>query len=140
MGAASSISAARMRAKPFVFGKRFCRRAATGRLMTPGVDGVVLLAGDASSPLSLPLERCRPSVPRAKLSRLLRAAVAQLKYPALPFVFVVDSILRIGGGDVVRGEAMLLYPLPLALLELFLFRLVFLLCSLVFRIVFMSEA
>jgi hypothetical protein len=48
-------------------------------------------------------------------------------------------MLRIGGGDVVRGEASELYPLLLALLELFLlFRPFF--CNLVRRIVFISEA
>ena len=48
-------------------------------------------------------------------------------------------MLLIGGGDVVRGDAIELYPLLLALLELFLLLLpVF--CNLVLRIVFMSEA
>jgi hypothetical protein len=61
--------------------------------------------------------------------------VVQLKYPP----FAVDSILRNGGGEVVRGEAIELYPLPLALLELFLVLLPFF-CSLVLRIVFISEA
>lgn len=43
-----------------------------------------------------------------------------------------------GGGDVVRGDASELYPLLLALLELFrLLRLVF--CNLVLRMVFMSD-
>ena len=48
-------------------------------------------------------------------------------------------MLLSGGGDVARGEAMLLYPLPLAELELFLMRLPPF-WSLLFLIVLMSDA
>jgi len=120
-GAASSIRAARILAKPFVLGRRL-PRLVTGLRTTPGVPGVI----DASSPLSFPLLRCNPSVPNARLSLLRFAAfAAQGKYPALPACIGTGSILLIGGGDVVRGEASELYPLPLALLELFRFRLPF---------------
>ena len=115
IGAASSARAARMRAKPFVLGKRL-PRLVTGRRTTPGVLGAV---SDASSPLSFPLLKCNPSVPSARLSlRLLAAALdCQVKYPPLP---LPPSMLLIGGGLVVLGEASELYPLLLALLLLFL--------------------
>ena len=96
-GIDSSVSAARTRAKPLVFGNRLPRLVTT-RLITPGVVGA---APDPSSPLSLPLERWGPSVPRARLSRRLLAALFQPKYPPL-----ADSILRIGGGEVALGDAM----------------------------------
>lgn len=48
-------------------------------------------------------------------------------------------MLRNGGGDVARGEAIELYPLPLALLELFRLRFPFF-CNLDLRMVFISEA
>ena len=95
-GIDSSVSAARTRAKPLVFGNRLPRLVTT-RLITPGVVGA---APDPSSPLSLPLERWGPSVPSARLSRRPLAARFQLKYPPL-----AGSILRIGGGDVARGDA-----------------------------------
>lgn len=70
-------------------------------------------------------------MPSARLSRRLLVALFQLKYPPL-----ADSILRIGGGEVARGDAMELYPLLLALLECFLTLLGFLLWSRERRIVF----
>lgn len=91
-----------------------------------------MLLCDPSSPLSLPLDVFNASVPSARLSLLLLATAAQLKYP--PF-----SILRIGGGEPARGEAMELYPLLLALLDPFRLFLP-LLWTFDLRIAFMSEA
>lgn len=127
-GCDSSVRAALTRAKPLVFGNRL-PRLVTARRITPGVPGA---APDPSSPLSFPLERFNPSVPRARLSRLLRVALFQPKYPP-----PADSILRIGGGECARGEAIELYPLLLALLECFLDLLVPLPWSRERRIVFM---
>lgn len=90
--------------------KRF-PRLVTALLTTPGVEGA---AGVDSSPLSLLDDRCKLSVPRAKLSLRLLGIFGQPKYP------LVDSMLRSGGGDVVRGLGIALCPL--ALLELFLLR------------------
>ena len=44
-----------------------------------------------------------------------------------------------GGGDVLRGDAILLYPLPLALLELFLVRRGFFCTFVVLLIVFIND-
>jgi hypothetical protein len=52
---------------------------------------------------------------------------------------LADSMLRMGGGEPVRGDARDEYPLPLALLELFRLRLPFL-GSRDFRIVRINEA
>lgn len=68
----------------------------------------------ASSPLSLLDERCSASVPKARLSRRPLERRGQPKYP------LAVSMLRRGGGEVVRGEGIALWPL--ALLELFRLR------------------
>lgn len=119
-----------MRAKPLVLGRRLPRRV-TARRTTPGVEGAV---PDASSPLSLPLDRFRPSVPIARLSLLVCEALDHGKYPPP----AAGSMLRIGGGDPALGDAMELYPLLLALLEFFLLFLAFLLCNRVRLIVFIK--